>query len=183
MTKAERWVTTKQRELPRRSSSPQSPKDDDALLPSDNRPLMTAADAIEFVRTRGVVLESAAGPVPSLAVVIAGGPIHGSWWAHTRGREIFALTRAVRDCSDVLVCRLIEGKITYVHQRLWPALVRVSKRFPLQHLAKVHEMHTASGRHVSEQVAFPGWVSREISEQASHLDEQSALDALGFGPR
>ena len=146
-------------------------------------PLMTTADAIEFVRTRGVVLESATGPVPSLAAAIAGGPIHGSWWAHARSREIFALTRAVRDRSDVLVCRLIEGKITYVHQRLWPALVRVSGRFPHQHLAKVHEMHTASGRHVSEQVAFPDWVTREISEQANRLDEHSALDALGFGVR
>jgi hypothetical protein len=59
---------------------------------------------MEFVRVHGVVLESAAGPAPSLAAAIAGGPIHGSWWAHVRGREIFALTRAVRDSSDVLVC-------------------------------------------------------------------------------
>jgi hypothetical protein len=144
---------------------------------------VTTADAIEFVRAHGVVLESATGPIPSLAVAIAGGSIHGSWWAHALGREIFALTRAVRDCSDVLVCRLVEGKITYVHRRLWPALVRVSKRFPLQHLAKVHETHTASGRHVSEQIAFPGWVSRELSAQASQLDERSALDALGLGAR
>jgi hypothetical protein len=147
------------------------------------RPFVTTADAIEFVRTHGVVLESATGPVPSLAVAIAGGPIHGSWWAHARGREIFALTRAVRDCSDVLVCRLVDGKITYVHQRLWPALVRVSKRFPLKNLARVNETHTASGRHVSEQVAFPSWVSRELSAQASQLDENSALDALGLGAR
>jgi hypothetical protein len=146
-------------------------------------PFVTTADAIEFVRTHGVVLESATGPVPSLAVAIAGGPIHGSWWAHARGREIFALTRAVRDCSDVLVCRLVEGKITYVHQRLWPALVRVSKRFPLKNLARVNESHTASGRHVSETVAFPSWVSRELSAQASQLDEYSALDALGLGVR
>jgi hypothetical protein len=142
---------------------------------------MTTADAVEFVRTHGVVLESAAGPVPSLAAVIAGGPIHGSWWTHARSREIFALTRAVRDCAEVLVCRLIEGKITYVHQRLWPALVRVSKRFPLKNLAKVHETHTTSGKHVTEEVAFPGWVSQEIARQASRLDEQHALDALGIG--
>jgi hypothetical protein len=135
------------------------------------------------VRTHGVVLESATGPVPSLAAAIAGAPIHGSWWAHARGREIFALTRAVRDCSDVLVCRLIEGKITYVHQRLWPALVRVSERFPLKNLGRVRETHTASGRHVSEQVAFPGWVSRELSALANQLDEHAALDALGLGVR
>ena len=138
---------------------------------------------MEFVRVHGIVLESAVGPVPSLAAAIAGGPIHGSWWAHVRGREIFALTRAVRDSSDVLVCRLVEGKITYVHRRLWPALIRASKRFPLEHLARVHETHTASGRHVSEDVAFPNWVSRELSAEASQLDEHGALDALGLGTR
>jgi hypothetical protein len=144
---------------------------------------VTTEEAIEFVRAHGVVLESATGPVPSLAVAIAGQPIRGSWWAHARGREIFALTRAVRDCSDVLVCRLVEGKISYVHRRLWPALVRVSKRFPPEHLARIHETHTASGKHVSEQVAFASWVSRELSDQARKLDDRSALDALGLGAR
>jgi hypothetical protein len=144
---------------------------------------MTTAEAIEFVRAHGVVLESATGPVPSLAVAITGQPIHGSWWAHPSGREIFALTRAVRDCSDVLVCRLVDGKITYVHRRLWPALVRVSKRFPPKQLARIRETHTASGKHVSEQVAFSSWVSRELSVQASQLDDRSALDALGLGGR
>ena len=140
---------------------------------------MTAAEALSFVRTHGVVLESGSGPVPSLASAIAGAPIRGSWWAHARGREIFALTRAVRDCQDVLVCRLVDGKITYVHRRLWPALVRVSERFPRERLAQVSEQHTASGRHVKNEVAFPGWVSSELSAEAKQLDEKSALSELG----
>ena len=140
---------------------------------------MTTAEALAFVRTHGVVLEAATGPVPSLAGAIAGGPIRGSWWGHARSHEIFILTRAIRDCPDVLVCRLVDGKITYVHRRLWPALVRVAKRFPHKHLGKVHEKHTASGRHVSEVVAYPGWVSRELAAQARQLDEQSALGDLG----
>lgn len=140
---------------------------------------MTAAEALAFVRKHGVVLESGSGPVPSLASTIAGGSIRGSWWAHARSHEIFAITRAVRDCPDVLVCRLVAGKITYVHRRLWPALVRVSERFPRKHLAQVHEKHTASGRHIIEEVAFPAWVSREISSDARQLDEEAALGRLG----
>lgn len=140
---------------------------------------MTADEALAFVRTHGVVLESGTGPVPALARAIAGGPIHGSWWAHARSREIFALTRAVRDSADVLVCRLVDGKITYVHRRLWPALVRVAERFPRKHLARVHEKHTASGRHVVEETAFPGWVSRELSAEARAVDERDALATLG----
>jgi hypothetical protein len=141
--------------------------------------VVTTAEAIAFVQTHGVALESASGPVPCLADAIAGGPIKGSWWGHARSHEIFALTRAVRDCPDVLVCRLVGGKITYVHRRLWPALVRAAERFPPKYLAKVHEKHTASGKHVSDEVAYPAWVSREVADQARELDEQSALNDLG----
>lgn len=140
---------------------------------------MTKAEALAFVRTHGVVLESAIGPVPSLAGTIAGAPIRGSWWGHARSHEIFVLTRAVRDCPDVLVCRLVGGKITYVHRRLWPALVRVSGQFPRKYLAMVHEKHMASGKHVSDEIAYPNWVSKELAAQASKLDEQRALKELG----
>jgi hypothetical protein len=142
-------------------------------------PRVTAAEALAFVRKHGVVLEAATGPVPSLASVIAGAPIRGSWWSHAKGGEIFKLTRAVRDSPDVLVCRLVEGKITYVHRRLWAALVCASKRFPRDHLAQINEKHTASGRHVKEEIAFPRWVPLEVSTEAHELDETSALAQLG----
>jgi hypothetical protein len=79
----------------------------------------------------------------------------------------------------VLVCRLVDGKITYVHRRLWPALVRAAKRFPRMHVAMLHEKHTASGKHVKDEIAFPDWVPREVADQARQLDEQSALEDLG----
>jgi hypothetical protein len=141
---------------------------------------VTIDEALRFIRTHGVVLESGLGPVPSLAGAIAGEPIRGSWWGHARGREIFAMTRAVRENADVLVCRLIDGKITYVHRRLWPALVRVAERFPRKHLAQVHERHLPSGKHANEVVPFPDWVSRELATAASALDEEAALAELGI---
>ena len=140
---------------------------------------MTPTETLAFVHTHGVVLESGTGQVPSLAHAIAGGTIRGSWWAHARSHEIFALTRAVRDNPDVLVCRLVGGKITYVHRRLWPALVRLADRFPREYLAQVHEEHTASGRHVRSEVAFPRWVSPEIAAQALRLNEDIAIRELG----
>jgi hypothetical protein len=42
---------------------------------------VTPAEALAFVCTHGLVLESGTGPVPSLAAAIAGEPIRGSWWA------------------------------------------------------------------------------------------------------
>ena len=140
---------------------------------------MTVVEALSFVRTHGVVLESASGPVPSLAHVIAGGPFRGSWWSHEKGPEIFELTRAVRESPDVFVCRLVDGKVTYVHKRLWPALVRVSGRFQSMRLAQIVERHTPSGRHAVEQVAFSHWVSSDLAAEAASLDEDAALEELG----
>jgi hypothetical protein len=140
---------------------------------------MTPTEALAFVTTQGVVLEAGAGPVPSLAEAVAGGPIHGSWWSHPQGRQIFAVTRAIRDCPDVLVCRLVGGKITYVHQRLWPALVRIANRFPVADLAQIHEVHTPSGKHVAKEIPFPDWVPDALAAQALRLGEERAASLLG----
>jgi hypothetical protein len=139
-------------------------------------------DPVAFVERHGVVLEGARGPVPSLAEAIAGELIRGSWWGHRKGGAIFRASRAVRDSDEVLVCRLVEGKITYVHRRLWPALVRVAKLFNKDiviRLAAVRETHTPSGAHKVEVVPFPGWVRPETRRLAAKLSEEDARAQLG----
>ena len=131
---------------------------------------MTRRAALAFVRKHGVVLEAGRGPVPSLAEEIAGEPVAGSWWGHPRGREIFDLTRAVRDSPEVLVSRLVKGKITYVHRRLWPALVRAARHFDRDTLAAIREVHTTGGKHVVERVPFPKWVPPEVKLEADEID-------------
>ena len=140
---------------------------------------MTAAEALAFVEEHGVVLVSAKGPVPRLTDVIAGEPIKGSWWSHPKSHQIFAILEVVTESEDILVCRLVKGKITLVHRRLWPALVRVAARFPSDRIAKVRQEHTASGRHVNKEVSFPRWVPAEVLKQASSISEEEALAALG----
>lgn len=140
---------------------------------------MTAEKAMAFVEARGVVLASARGPVPRLTEAIVGEPIEGSWWAHSKGHEIFAVLQALGDSPDILVCRLVGGKITFVHRRLWPALVRAATHFSAHQLAQVRQEHTASGHHVNREVAFPNWVPPEIIGLARNLSEREALDRLG----
>src|SRR5262249_6428648 len=82
---------------------------------------MSPGEALAFVERHGVVLQAARGPVPSLAEAVAGGPIRGSWWGHPRGHEIFRAAEAVTESPDVLVCKLVDGKGTYGHRRLWGA--------------------------------------------------------------
>jgi len=140
---------------------------------------MTAVEALAFVEEHGVVLVSAKGPLPRLTEAIAGEPIKGSWWGHPKSHQIFAILEAVTASEDVLVCRLVKGKITLVHRRLWPALVRLAKRFPSDQIAKVRQEHTDSGRHVNKEVPFPHWVSAKVMKQARSISEDEAIAALG----
>ena len=140
---------------------------------------MTTAEALAFVEEYGVVLVSAKGPVPRLTEVIAGEPIKGSWWGHPKGQPFFVILEAVTDSKDVLVCRLVKGKITLVHRRLWPALVRLADRFAPDQIAQVRQEHTASGRHVNKVVPFPRWVPAAVLQQAKSMSEADAIAALG----
>jgi predicted RNase H-like HicB family nuclease len=125
-------------------------------------------------------IREAKGPVPRLAEIIADEPIKGSWWSHPKSHQIYAVFQALSESNDILVCRLVDGKVTFVHRRLWPALVRVAAHFSVQQLSRVHEEHTAAGHHVSHEVAFPEWVPPEAIREARLLDEQEALKSLGL---
>ena len=140
---------------------------------------MTAAEALAFVENHGVVLVSAKGPVPRLTEAIAGEPIKGSWWGHPKGQQIFAVLEAVTESEDILVCRLVKGKITLVHRRLWPALVRLADRLRPEQIAKIRQEHTPSGRHVNKETPFPQWVPSAVMKQAKHMSEDDALAELG----
>ena len=126
----------------------------------------------------GILLQSAKGPAPNLADLVAGEPIKGSWWGHPRGHEIFAAINLVRDSPDVVALRLIKGKITLVHRSLWPALVRVASRFPPEKLAALHEEHLPSGRHRTSTTPFPDWVPADVMAAANALTHTEAEEHL-----
>ncbi len=136
-------------------------------------------DALRFVERHGVVLESAHGPVPTFVDAAAGERVRGNWWSHPRSHQIFALTRAVRGSPDVLVCRLVTGKITYVHRRLWPALVRLAGELTSDQLAEIREVHTPLGRHEVQRRAFPAWVPVSVQRAAARLTDADARLELG----
>ena len=140
---------------------------------------MIQFDPVEFVARHGVVLASGKGLVPNLADAVAGVPIRGSWWSHPKGSEIFLALGAVGDSPDVLCFRLVEGKITFVHKRLWPALVRLAAELGRDRLTAIKQEHTETGAHRNVLTAFPKWVSREVKTAAMKLSEADARAQLG----
>lgn len=72
----------------------------------------------------GLLLESDA-KLPSVAGLIAGGPIRGSWWGHPMSHTIFRVTVKLSEDPDALVSKLVSGKVSWVHRSLWSAIVAI----------------------------------------------------------
>jgi hypothetical protein len=152
-------------------------------IPEAGSDVTTPAQALAFVERHGIVLEAARrGAIPSLADAIAGESLAGNWWAHAQGKRIFAVTRAVREAADVLVCRVVDGKVSFVHARLWPALVRLAERFPRERLARLREVHGDDGRHRIEEIPFPDWFDAATLAAGRRLDEAAARATLAMLP-
>ena len=62
---------------------------------------------------------------PSATACIAGEAIRGSWWGHPKGKLIFETLSRMED--TVAWAKLILGKETLVHERLWPALAAAAE--------------------------------------------------------
>lgn len=139
---------------------------------------MTPLDPMAALVEHGVLLQSARGPVPNVAELVAGEPIRGSWWGHPAHERIFTALNELADSPDVVRTRLVGGKVTLVHRRLWPALVRVGARFPPDRVMALREEHTPSGQHEVHAVPFPDWVPESARAAAAGLTEAEALAAL-----
>ena len=147
------------------------------VMTSESR--VSLSNSVAFVESHGVVLESARGPIANLAEAIAGETVDGSWWGHQKGHQIFAATRVVRASPDVLVCRLVDGKVTYIHRRLWPAIVRLANTLDTGRLTAINEQHSESGEHQVNETPFPQWVPADVKVTATRLTKQDALAQLG----
>ena len=135
--------------------------------------------ALAFIERHGVVLASARGAAPRLIDTIAGETIVGNWWSHPKASAIYDVLERASASPDVLACRVVDGKVTLVHRRLWPALVRLADRFAAERIAQVSNEHTASGRHVAQHVPFPEWVPPDVTREAARIGVDGAIAMLG----
>jgi hypothetical protein len=137
-----------------------------------------SVDGRTLIEEHGIVLQSARGPVPNIPELVVGTRIRGSWWAHPEHDEIFRVLNEAMIPGQVVRMKLVGGKITLVHRRLWPALVRLADRFDAAQLAIIEEEHSASGAHAKTVQPFPDWVSDEVVARAAGLSVGDALAQL-----
>jgi len=135
-------------------------------------------DGVELVAEHGMLLQSGRGPIPSLPELVVGEPIKGSWWAHPAHDEIFRVLNEAADSDDIVRLRLVQRKLTLVHRRLWPAVVRVAATLGVDRLAAVTEEHTPTGKHRVDETPFPQWVPDQVARDAAALTEDEAFGLL-----
>jgi hypothetical protein len=109
---------------------------------------------------------------PSIASLVAGGPIKGSWWAHPKGTAIFNTLGALDERDDVLFVKLLSKKVTLVHARHFPAVValaRARQKWQLTKLApaakKLLAQVDARGDDATEGVRATGAQAKALEER------------------
>lgn len=137
---------------------------------------------VEFVARNGIVLAAAKGPVPNVAEAVAGERIIGSWWAHKKGKAIFAALCEIDDSPDVRCFKLIDGKVTFAHRKTWPALVRLGHDGVIapEQLSSVEQEHMPTGEHRNIVTPFPDWVDDATAAAAAKLTPEAARSQLAW---
>src|SRR6185436_9752594 len=62
----------------------------------------------------------------NVVTLVTGETLRGSWWSHPKGKLIFRALYELDDHDDVLFTKLVDGKVTLVHRKLWPALLAIA---------------------------------------------------------
>ena len=85
-----------------------------------------AREMLRWARQQGIFMLSPMEGFPSLAAEIGGSGISSRWWSHARANDIYNAFRDLSENKDILTTKLIDGKVTLVHQDLWPSVVRLA---------------------------------------------------------
>jgi hypothetical protein len=112
-------------------------------------------NAIAKLRKKQVLMLTPAAGIASLVGEVAGA-IKGSWWSHPKGGLIFRIGEELGDSPEVLVTKVVGGKVAFVHKSLWPALLRVTTDAAWRSKATVGL--SPSGRRLFEAVDHSGLI-------------------------
>ena len=91
--------------------------------------MKTVADFQTVLRTLesdGFLLESDP-KLPSVCSLVTGEPLRRSWWSHPLAQTIFQINEQLEDHNDVLITKLVSGKVTFVHRNIWSQVVTIGR--------------------------------------------------------
>jgi hypothetical protein len=142
--------------------------------------------ALQTLKRLGLLLETDAR-LPSVASLIAGEPVSGSWWSHPSAEKIFITLGQFEDHRDVMFTKLISGKVTLVHRKLWPEIFAIGTAradWQTKGLSKsarnLLKMIDEQGSLRTDQLAWPKSATAKPGEAARELEKKLLIHAGQF---
>ncbi len=142
--------------------------------------------ALQTLRRLGLLLETDER-LPSVASLVAGEPVSGSWWSHATAQKIFITLGQFADHRDVVFTKLISGKVTLVHRKLWPEIFAIgTARVPWQmrglsrSARNLLEMIDEQGSLRTDHVDWPKSATTKPGEAARELEKKLLIHAGQF---
>lgn len=91
---------------------------------------MTADPAQEFQKVLAALgsfglLMVSDNAFPSVSGLVVRERVKGSWWSHPLAHTIFGINELLEEHRDVLITKLVAGKVTFVHRKLWPQIYAI----------------------------------------------------------
>ena len=138
------------------------------------------------IEATGFLLASDA-KLPSACSLITGQPLVGSWWSHPQAQIIFAVNERLDDNKDILIAKLISGKVTFVHRQLWSHLLSIGKeRAPWQFEKVPREVRTllnqieSAGTLTTADVLKPIKMTMKLGDAARALEKKLLVVSTQF---
>jgi len=85
----------------------------------------SALPAVRRALERRRLLLIADSSLPSVAAIVAGEPIAGSWWSHPLAHEIYDVCQWLDLQPEAARVKLVAGKVTFVHHSLFASVAAV----------------------------------------------------------
>ena len=86
----------------------------------------TATSRVLAELERRELLLQAGREFASIANIVAGEPITGSWWAHPKSNLIYWVCQDLEAHPRVAEARLLAGKVTHLWDTLWPHVAAIA---------------------------------------------------------
>lgn len=83
---------------------------------------------LQTLKRVGFLMETDAC-LPSVSGLIAGEVVRGSWWSHKAAQTIFSTLGQLEDHRDVIFTKIISGKVTLVHRKLWSEVFAIGTSY------------------------------------------------------
>jgi hypothetical protein len=142
--------------------------------------------AWQTLRRLGLLLETDAR-LPSVTGLIAGRLVRGSWWADEHANEIYGVLTQFSDHKDVLFTKLISGKVTLVHRKLWPEICAIGMARADWQMVGLStsaclllEMIDERGSLRTDEIAWPKSATVKPGDAARQLEKKLLVHASEF---